>query len=177
MDVNNHRVVVMDIDCTLYSYAEFLYANWSSPRQSLEAFAGFARSRSFPAVDRMWQMIEPHIEERISCLKERTGSKIVFVSAFPLEGPKGETLAKFAKMGIEAHSTFPQSKLGWSLDSGRARFVFGDRLSDYRLAIKLGVPWAGLPVWHRAHRLSGKQFTRSFLDSVDKIMERTRCEI
>ncbi len=173
-DVTDQRLIVMDIDCTIYSYTEFIHANWSSPRQSLEAFAGYARARSFPAVDRLWRSYESEIERRLLLLKERAAPRLVFVSAFPIEGPKRET---FAKMGLEALSTFPASKLSWFPDKGRARFVFGDRLSDCRLAMRLGVPWAGLPFWHRAHRQSGAKFTQTFFESFDAIMTRTRYEL
>ncbi|MEB3223469.1 MAG: hypothetical protein VKS61_15455 [Candidatus Sericytochromatia bacterium] len=154
------RLVVVDLDLTVYSLAEFLGAHRFAPLKWGNALCRWSPEACDRTIDEVWRSVEAEIAERIStfeALASREARDILWLTAYPLTATK---LASFSPTQRTA-SSFPRSKVTWARAQGlsSAEAVIGDRRSDARLALHLGASFAGYPVWHPAQRLRGAAYT------------------
>ena len=159
--------IVVDIDCTLYSYSELILSR-KGVVFSLVRSALFGDSRFlYNSVDKTCEKYSTHIRERIQFLLEFFGQEnLVFYSSYPLTETKQSILSSFS---MKFYSSFPHRKTAREIQKlcgGPVNLVIGDRKGDRRLAQDLGSQWRGYPCYDFHHLLCGDAYTRAFVSLV-----------
>lgn len=162
--------IVCDIDCTLYSYSEFIKTNFLHPGESLLAL--FSKGSSFPAIERTWNAYQGHIEQRVSVLLEvaRPHGNVLFLSAFPAEPYK---LQSFKKLALEMTSSFPGRKIDLLKKSNDLKVILtiGDRPNDKGLSKAFNSKLIYLPIYNPIHALSGTSYTKKLIQKVKEKLD------
>jgi hypothetical protein len=164
--------IICDIDCTLYSYREFVEANYLYPKDSMMAlFSRPAPDDSFPGVERVWRKKREEIKKRILALIDvsQAHGSVHFVSAFPAEKYKFET---FAECGVEMISSYPASKLGYLKDNAYQEIILtiGDRPVDYKISQHFQSKLVFLPVYRSLQWAESQRYTQGLISEVTKTL-------
>lgn len=166
-------VVIVDIDCTLYSYAEFVKSQGLKPLLFYKAITDVYSKPVFKAVDQTWKKNEENIVERINLItSELSDFKLHFYTSFPITKTKLKT---FNTLNLKVFSTYPNSKL--KLEHIKkiptpVSLVIGDRSEDVFLGKIMSAPWVGYRAFHKEHLLDGKAYTRAFENLILSAKER-----
>lgn len=160
--------IICDIDCTLYSYSEFIKTNVFYPKESMKALFSIPTGNDyFPAVERTWKVFENHIEERVARLIEETSShgSILFLSAFPAEYYKKKT---FDKLSLQMVSSYPNRKIDLLKMSEELRVILtiGDRPNDKGISKVYNSKLVYIPIYKPIHALSGKRYTTKLIQTI-----------
>lgn len=158
------RLVIIDLDLTLYSMAEFLRAHPYSPITWGHALWRWSPQAADQAIDQAWEYCKTQIDDRIAKFDElaaQSSCEILWLTANPLTEVK---LSSFQAHHRTA-SSYPTSKVLWAKTQqlDRALAVLGDRQSDARLAQALGAHFAGYSISHPAQRLTDQRYTHELL--------------
>lgn len=152
--------LIVDIDLTLYSLAEFLSSHRYRPDRWAQALWRFNPETADAAIDEAWRKWERTIESRIHWLKDfalkQWGHDPLFVTANPLTDVKRES---FTRLGLEAVSTYPLKKAKWLEQRPNfelALLSVGDRWTDAPLARN----FMQVPIRDPIHRLKGDAYSR-----------------
>ncbi|HRK07497.1 MAG TPA: hypothetical protein PLZ57_06980 [Pseudobdellovibrionaceae bacterium] len=158
------KLVIIDLDLTLYSMAEFLRAHPFSPLTWGHALWRWSPQAADQAIDQAWENCKSQIHDRIAKfddLAAQSACEILWLTANPLTEVK---LSSFQAHHRTA-SSYPLSKVNWAkaqqLD--RAFAVLGDRQSDALLAQALGAHFFGYSISHPAQRLTDQRYTHELL--------------
>lgn len=167
-------VVIVDIDCTLYSYAEFIKSQNIDPFLFYKALTDINSQEVFDAVDRTWENYNEDIVHRMKFLIEKFKKKrVFFYSSFPLSNAKKNT---FQKLKLTARSSYPQSKVEFNhlLKIPKpASLIIGDRKEDEYLGKILNAEWIGFKFYNQQQWTSGQQYTYAFKKLINDTVKRS----
>jgi hypothetical protein len=158
------RLVIIDLDLTLYSMAEFLRANPFAPITWGHALWRWSPQAADQAIDQAWENCKSQIQDRIAKFDElaaKSACEILWLTANPLTEVK--------RSSFQAHhrtaSSYPSNKVIWAKTQNldRAFAVLGDRQSDAQLAQALGAHFFGYSISHPTQRLSDDRYTKELL--------------
>lgn len=160
--------ILCDIDCTLYSYREFVSTNFFYPKESMKALFGMADPvRSFPAVERTWKKFERDIEDRLNGLLEITAAhgEILFLSAFPDDDYKKQS---FEKLSLKMVSSYPYKKIDLlkKRDNLDILLTIGDRPNDKNISLEYKSKLVYLPIYRPLQHLTASSYTTQLLKVV-----------
>lgn len=160
---------MIDIDCTLYSYLELVFAQRF---HSFELIQGVLFSKSqkiYKCADRVFICYKPHIQQRIKFLIQFFGKDhLFFYSADPITPAKQDLLSE---MGVRFASSFPHKKTSQEVQKiyGKSpQLVVGDRMIDRQLAQSFNATWKGAPYYDHHHLLLGSSYTHFFKSLIQK---------
>jgi hypothetical protein len=158
------RLVIIDLDLTLYSMAEFLRAHPFSPITWGHALWRWSPDQADRAIDQAWEQSESQIRDRISLFEsfaQEADREILWLTANPLTPVKQSSFLA----SHQTASSYPHSKVDWAKRQKleRALAVLGDRASDARLAHFLGAHYLGYGISHPAQRLVDQAYTTELL--------------
>jgi hypothetical protein len=159
-------IIICDVDCTLYSYSEFIRTNVLYPKESFNALLSLGDR--FPAVRRTWAAFENHIEERIEGLRNLATShgEVLFLSAFPAEDYKKKT---FDRLSIKLNSSFPHKKINYlqsNKDFEKVILTIGDRPNDKGISEAYKSKLVYLPIYRSIQKHTGESYTTRLLQTV-----------
>lgn len=155
--------LVVDIDLTLYSLAEFLASHPGRVDRWAQALWRFNEGVADRAIDQAWRKWENAIIERIlyfnAWSEARYQTSALFLTANPLTATKTET---FTQLGCRALSSYPDLKVDFVAQSAelapfKADLSIGDRRTDASFAKH----FLHLPVSKKYHRLTGTLYTEA----------------
>ena len=155
--------LIVDIDLTLYSLAEFLSAHPGRVDRWVQALWRFNEGVADRAIDQAWSKWENAIIERILYLDAwsvaRYQTSALFLTANPLTVAKTET---FTRLGCRALSSYPNPKADFVNQSAElapfnAELSIGDRRTDAAFAEH----FLHLPISKKFHRLTGTHYTEA----------------
>lgn len=157
--------VIIDLDLTLYSMAEFLRAHPMAPLTWGHALWRWSPEQADRAIDKAWAQSETQIRLRITKfenLARSEGRQILWLTANPLTGVKR---ASFSADQWTA-SSYPHSKVDWAKGQNlpNTLAVLGDRASDAQLAQSVGAAYFGYSISHPAQRLVDQAYTERLLE-------------
>ena len=164
----------VDIDCTLYSWAEL------AKSQGLHVFSLLAAKVKggrflYDCADRVFEKQAPALGERLRFLESFFGAEgAALYSSYPLTEGKRKILSSFS---LSFYSSFPKRKTAKEIRKLCGRFpdlVIGDRKEDRDLSQALGAFWAGYPFYDFHHLLSGPPYTKSFVSLVKTAVSESR---
>lgn len=156
----NTRLIV-DVDLTLYSLAEFLVTHPGRIDRWAQALWRFDEDAADQAIDLAWTQWEPAISARIQYFnlwsETRYQTPALFLTANPLTDRKAQT---FTRLQCQAMSSYPRKKTDFMRQSEHlvalnAELSVGDRQTD----APLGKHFLHLPVLGKHHRLTGDRYT------------------
>ncbi len=159
-------MVVVDMDCTLYSYSELAL---SQRAHVISLFYSLLKDSNllYANADKVFLKYSSHIKERINFLIQFFGQdNVFFYSSYPITDFKLKSLSNFK---VLFHSSFPHKKTAKEVSkfcNKKIHLVIGDREIDKKLAKDLKSEWRGYPYYNYRHLLSGKTYTNSFISLV-----------
>ncbi|MBK7892222.1 MAG: hypothetical protein IPJ84_15670 [Bdellovibrionales bacterium] len=153
--------LIVDIDLTLYSLAEFLSSHPGRVDRWAQALWRFDEDAADQAIDHAWLKWEPAIASRILYFNQwsetRYQTPALFLTANPLTPSKVQT---FTHLRCQALSSYPNRKTEFVKQSEQLAALnpelsVGDRQTD----APLGKHFLHLPILGRHHRLTGDRYT------------------
>ena len=161
--------VVVDIDCTLYSYMELALSQRGFAFSLFRSVLSGRSQSLYENVDKTFDKYAPHIGKRMDFLIQFFGEKnLLFYSSYPLTDTKKSFFSSFP---VKVRSCFPLPKTVGELKkihSGPVNLVIGDRREDRELSRHLSSFWRGCPYYNFHHLLSGPSYTKAFISLVSK---------
>jgi hypothetical protein len=165
--------IICDIDCTLYSYREFVKKNMFHPVDTFGALFNFPEAgEHFPGIHRTWMHFEAQISDRIRLIHEKLAplGEVFFLSAFPAESYKKAT---FEKLGLRMASSYPERKVKFlrAFQDKKIVLVIGDRTADKDIAATFFAPIVYIPFYKSLQQESGEAYTDRLLKQVSEVLK------